>query len=455
MSKKLDNVLDKVSERNNEYRAELRTLNSLVDEKVTSMIGEIVTLSNYTIDFSNAISSAKDMLVSPILRVVENYVIRDLRSVESVNEQFIDKINDKLDNTDLKSDEECQKFINNLNNLLNDKYLQIVKIKRVDFFNELGNNSEIENIISDFINSIGSTEKFNDEKLINLLNSFKEELYKLTKETLTKISSLYLDNFVNEVSNSLNEVLNYNPKEEKIDNDAYKPFIPDINPVPEIDISSLSNESDISSDLNTFNNDSFDIPELPKIPDISGIPEVPSESNELNNVDDISPMDIKPIAPIEVVEENKEEPKHETKHSYDVEEILKIAKSPVVTIPEENSVNNEQLSDRKFGGSILDEDFNEKEIVEEMIRRLNNRLEMINQRQAKLDDEKEKLDADEKFVNDLINSSTEKKKELDEFEASLDEKEKELNDKKESLDKKIKNVLPFANAVLSNDEESR
>ena len=39
MSKKLDNVLDKVSERNNEYRAELRTLNSLVDEKVTSMIG--------------------------------------------------------------------------------------------------------------------------------------------------------------------------------------------------------------------------------------------------------------------------------------------------------------------------------------------------------------------------------------------------------------------------------
>ena len=38
-------------------------------------------------------------------------MIKDLRSVETVNEQFIDKINDKLESADISSSEEKEKFI--------------------------------------------------------------------------------------------------------------------------------------------------------------------------------------------------------------------------------------------------------------------------------------------------------------------------------------------------------
>ena len=74
MSKLLSNVLDKVSEDNNTYRNELRDLNKFIDEKSTALVGDIVTLSNYTIDFSNAISSAKENLVNPVSRIIESYV---------------------------------------------------------------------------------------------------------------------------------------------------------------------------------------------------------------------------------------------------------------------------------------------------------------------------------------------------------------------------------------------
>mgnify|MGYP006998490749 FL=1 len=88
MSKLLSSVLDRVSEDNNEYRKDLRILNNLIDEKTTALVGDVVTLSNYTADFSNTISVAKEKLVNPISRVVESYVIKDLRSVEAVNEQL-------------------------------------------------------------------------------------------------------------------------------------------------------------------------------------------------------------------------------------------------------------------------------------------------------------------------------------------------------------------------------
>ena len=124
MSKILNSVLEKVSENNNEYRAFLRDLNVKIDEKTTAFVGDVVTASGYTVDFSNAITLAKEKIVNPVSRTVESYVIKDLRSVETVNEQFVEKINDKIENTSINSKEEKEAFNNNLNHLLNEKYLE-------------------------------------------------------------------------------------------------------------------------------------------------------------------------------------------------------------------------------------------------------------------------------------------------------------------------------------------
>ena len=115
MSKLLSSVLDKISEDNNTYRMELRDLNKKIDEKTTALVGDVVTLSNYTVDFSNAVTNAKEKLVNPISRIIESYVIKDLRSVETVNEQFVDKINDKIENSNINNSEDRDNFIKNLN----------------------------------------------------------------------------------------------------------------------------------------------------------------------------------------------------------------------------------------------------------------------------------------------------------------------------------------------------
>ena len=122
MNKLNSSVLDRISENNNEYRAKLRSLNNQIEEKVTSLVGELVTLSNYVIDFSKTINASKEELSNPLTRLVENYVIKDLRGVETVNEQFVDKINDRLAESDIANDEDKENFINSLDNLLNNKY---------------------------------------------------------------------------------------------------------------------------------------------------------------------------------------------------------------------------------------------------------------------------------------------------------------------------------------------
>ena len=45
MSRLLSNVLEKISENNNEYRVELQKLNKKIDEKTTTLVGDVVTLS--------------------------------------------------------------------------------------------------------------------------------------------------------------------------------------------------------------------------------------------------------------------------------------------------------------------------------------------------------------------------------------------------------------------------
>ena len=245
----------------------------------------------------------------------------------------------KLENADIKSKEEKDSFANSLNNLLNDKYLEIVKIKRIDFFNPAGVNENIEEAIDGFVNYLNGAATFNQESLNTLINDYKSKIYKQVKSALEKISNLYLNNFVSEVSSSLND------------------------------------------------NFSIDIPTIPEV------------------------TDVKPVTPIEI----KEEP---SKRPYDVEEILKIAKSPIVSMPEMKKEEPISTKDEYVPVSPITEEketetmeseFNEKEIVEVMIRRLTNRLNDINERTSKYESEKEKLEEDESFVNDLIKSSNDKK----------------------------------------------
>lgn len=456
MSKLLNSVLDKVSENNNEYRSILRALNSTIDEVTTSLVGDVVTLSSYTADFSNTLSESKEKLVNPISRIIESYVIKDLRSVETVNEQFVEKINDKLENADIKSKEEKDSFANSLNNLLNDKYLEIVKIKRIDFFNPAGVNENIEEAIDGFVSYLNGVATFNQESLNTLINDYKSKIYGQVKSALEKISNLYLNNFVSEVSSSLNAAIDYdydndNDNVKKEVKDDFKPFIPEINPIPEAVV-----------------------PEAPVIPEIPEVPVMPEVKEQSNNIPEINTKDeekkddnfsldiptipevtdVKPVTPVEI----KEEP---SKRPYDVEEILKIAKSPIVSMPEMKKEEPISTKDEYVPVSPITEEketetmeseFNEKEIVEEMIRRLTNRLNDINERTSKYESEKEKLEEDESFVNDLIKSSSEKKEQLDKFESELEEKEKELDERQKELDKKINDVMPFANAVLKSEE---
>lgn len=452
MSKLLNSVLDRVSENNNEYRSILRALNSTIDEVTTSLVGDVVTLSSYTADFSNTLSESKEKLVNPISRIIESYVIKDLRSVETVNEQFVEKINDKLENADIKSKEEKDSFANSLNNLLNDKYLEIVKIKRIDFFNPAGVNENIEEAIDGFVSYLNGVATFNQESLNTLINDYKSKIYRQVKSALEKISNLYLNNFVSEVSSSLNAAIDYDNDSVKEEvKDDFKPFIPDINPIPEAVV-----------------------PEAPVIPEIPEVPVMPEVKEQSDNIPEINTKDeekkddnfsldiptipevtdVKPVTPVEI----KEEP---SKRPYDVEEILKIAKSPIVSMPEMKKEEPISTKDEYVPVSPITEEketetmeseFNEKEIVEEMIRRLTNRLNDINERTSKYESEKEKLEEDESFVNDLIKSSNDKKEELDKFESELDAKEKELEERQKELDKKINDVMPFANAVLKTEE---
>lgn len=476
MSKLLSNVLDKVSEDNNTYRNELRDLNKFIDEKSTALVGDIVTLSNYTIDFSNAISSAKENLVNPVSRIIESYVIKDLRSVETVNEQFIDKINYKLESANIITKEEKENFINSLDTLLNDKYLEIVKIKRIDFLDSKNQNEEIENCVNEFIKALIVSANFSDDKLNQLVNEYKDSLYESIKKTLIKISNVYLNNFVNAIDDALKISLDIMPKE--IDEEEFKPYVPDINietktpdldmpKVPEVDtsISNIPEVPKVDSPIEMIK----EIPKVdvsventPEIPSIPNIPDVPKNFDTDKNNDDtleikeeVKPLKVEQFEPIAISEDKYDKKNSETKKPYDVEEILKIAKSPIVTMDSDKKeefvnvspIKNEDSSD------ISESEFDEEEIVKEMISRLNNRLSIIKERQKKYDSEKQKLEEDEKFVNDLIETSNEKREQLDKFENELNEKEEELKRKKKELDKKINDVLPFADAIMKTENQ--
>lgn len=438
MSKLLNSTLEKISENNNDYRKSLRKLNNLVDERTTALVGDIVTNSNYTTDFSSTITVSKEKLVNPMFRVIESYVIKDLRSVETVNEQFIEKINDKIENTTINSKEDKEKFISNLNAMLNDKYLQIINIKRTSFADENGN-EHVETAVNDFVDYLKNNNNYDENTLTELINKYKNDVYNLINNTLSDISVLYLNNFVSEVNNDLRSIVEYDDDVINNNIDDFKPFIPDINPVTPIDVPYMPSVS-------------FE-PELTSVPEVNDnyLPEQPEFESEVSDIVATQEPILDVVTPLENnVTDNV------AKKKYDIEEILKIAKSPVAAIDNnyEEKVIEPVLTESVKEPETFEIEFNEREIVEEMIRRFTKRLEEIDHRQEKYDEGNKLLEEDEAFVNDLINSAEEKKSELDSFEDELNAKEEELNRKEEELEKKINNVLPFANAVLENEKES-
>lgn len=455
----MNNILNTISENNNDYRKELTALNSLVDEITTTLVGDCVTLSGYTTDFSNSIMEAKEKVVNPVCRIVESYAIKDLRNVESVNEQFIEKINDKLENAEIKDDEDKKEFNRNLNELLNEKYLQIVNIKRVPFFDDNNKNSEIEECILSFKNYLLSSASFDNVKLDTVINSYKEDLYSKIKNSLDKISTLYLNNFINGVSGVV-DVTNFSNDTESM-NIAPNPEvkIEDIQASPKVEIPEvpvLPSEINLDEIMPATNEEVINDTNNDEMISESVNPEV-KEDNSLDNSNlDVEPLTVPEVEPVEVKDEEiKPFNSIEPKKTYDVEEILKIAKSPVASNLDYELVNdNNMVTNQDEKTSSLELDFDEKELVEELISRLSKRLDLINERQMKYDEAKLKLEDDEAFVNNLIESANKKSKELDNFEEELRNKEKELNEKEAQLSRRINEVLPFANAVLKNENES-
>ncbi len=440
MSKLFNNVLDRISENNNDYRKELRDLNASIDERTTNFISQIVTDSNYTIDFSSTISSAKTNLVSPICEEVETYVIKDLRSVESVNEQFFEKINDKIEASNIESEDDKKSFINSLDTLLNDKYLEIVKIKRSPFINEDGNNEVIESAVDTFINDLDGDIK---DVSYDAIVSYKNDIYELIKNALQKISDLYQNNFVSEISSALSNAVDYvgeEPKEEQVEEKVDE----EIPKVTSLDINELSTptleeiDAEVENEEETIKQAEEDVINVNK-------PLVLIDEDRLPKLKEFVP----PVLPsVRKKEEKKDVVVPET---YDIDKILEIAKTPVIT---EKKDDYKEISPIRVEEDNYISPVDEKQVVEEMIKRLVSRLNEINKREATYDEEEEQIKEDEAFVNDLIESATKKKQELDDFEKELDEKEAEINSKQAELDKKINNIMPFANAVLENEKES-
>ncbi len=483
MSKLLSNILENISENNNEYRRELDNLNKLINEKTSSLVGDIVTNSNYTIDFSNTLIGSRENLSSPIEKAVESYVIRDLRVVESVNEQFIEKINNKIADANIKTEEDKSAFIDSLSSLLNDKYLEIVSIKRVDFISEDGKNNEVEQIVSSFLNSLNLS--VNVSEITNCIEIYKNELYSMISDSLIKISDLYLNNFTNEVMLALKNIDDFSKEEVAVVSAPVMPEFPSIPEMPAIEVPEMPSmpEINVSSETEVKQEEALpQIPEFPSIPEMPAmeVPEMPAiEVPEMpsmptieefqspftpvmpampeipvveNTQEEYAPMEVPVVEPTIINEPLENRPTN----NYDVEEILKRAKSPIVAEEETKEEESKYLSLKPIEHvnepEIQDFDFNEKEIVEEMIRRLTKRLEKIKEEEARLADEEQKITEDEGFVNDLIESSNSKKEELDVFEKELNEKEEMLNGKQKELDDRLNEVLPLANVIMKNEE---
>ncbi len=407
----LQELQEKISESNNQYRdILLRTKNS-IENRTTVLVGGLVTLSNYESDFNELTIKTKEMISDKIIKVVESYCVKDLRNVDDVNEQFIKKINDKLNKVELDTTEDKLKFVDSLKKLLFDKYLEIVNIKRIPFFQENDDNTEIENIVNLFTNYLEETNLYNGEKLSALFFEYKEDTYKAIKNDFEDLNKLYINNFITEIEVALTQEdtvkpvveENYIAEEEK--NDFLGPLPKIEEPLPVVE-----------EPLPIIEEQKVEIEEIPK-------PIIEEE-----------PLEIKEEKPI-------------FKSNANIDDIFELTKpkspSNTISIPKSDILSKEEIQ--------VDED----ELVNAMIDRLTKRLDKVNEKEKAIEEEKVRIVEDEKFLEELVESTDKKALALEEKEKQLREKDIELKEKEKTLSEKLNSILPFANAVLKSGKETQ
>lgn len=407
----LQNLQEKISESNNQYRDILQRTKNSIENRTTVLVGGLVTLSNYESDFNDLTIKSKEMLSDKIFKVIEAYCVKDLRNVDNVNEQFIKKINDKLNKVELDTDDERQKFVDSLKKLLFEKYLDIVNIKRIPFFQENDDNKDIEDIVNMYTNSLEETNLYNDEKLAALFFEYKEDIYKAIKSDIEDLNKLFINNFITEIEVALS------------------------------DNNTIKQETEISN--KTFDEVQQDFYE--EMPKIDEIPEPiiykPEESFFEEKVEPVIEQPIIEEIKQPVIEEI-EKPAY--KSNVKIDDIFELTKpkevSNTISIPRSEISIKEETS--------VDED----ELVGAMIDRLTSRLEKVNQKEKEVEEERKRIKEDEKFLEELSDSTDKKAVSLDEKEQFLREKDIELKEKEKVLNEKLNAVLPFANAVLKSEE---
>ena len=412
----LQGLQEKISESNNQYRDILQKTKNSVENRTTVLVGGLVTLSNYESDFNDLTIKTKEMVSDKINKVIESYFVKDLRNVDDVNEQFIKKINDKLNKVELDTEDERQKFIDSLKKLLFEKYLGIVNIKRIPFFQENDDNKDIEDIVNMYTNSLEETNLYNEEKLAALFFEYKEDIYKAIKSDLEDLNKLFINNFITEIEVALS------------DDTPAKQDIEISNKMPE------EVQPDLYEELPTF--------EEPKIEEIP-------ESITYDTPEPFFEEKVEPIVKPPIIEEIEkpvieEIEKPSYKSNVKIDDIFELTKpkeiNNSISVPRSEISNKEDIS--------ADED----ELVGAMIDRLTARLDKVNEKEKEVEEERQRIGEDEKFLEELAESTDKKALALDEKEKFLREKDIELKEKEKVLNEKLNTVLPFANAVLKSEE---
>ncbi len=403
MNEVLLGLQEKISENNNQYRDVLDRTNTSLENRTTVLVGGLVTLSNYEADFTQTTNKSNEQLLNPIIKIIEAYCVKDLRNIDNVNEQFLKKISDKLNKIDIDTDDKTIKFVDSLKKLLNGKYLEIVNIKRVPFFNENSDNIDIENIINSYTNILIESNMYNEEKLSELFLEYKNDIYKTIKNDLDSLNKLYISNFITEIEDTLTADINV------------KVNAPEKNEIEE--------------------NILDDKPEII----IEKEPEVFIEEK------------IEKEKPIEELLKNIKEEKTEVivnKPAPKIDEIFELTKPKTI---------DNTISVPKSSISTLDkvEEIKIDDLLNAMIERLTKRFNEIKNREELIKIETERLTEDEDFLKELLDSTDKKAIYLENQEKLLREKDIELKEKEKSLEEKLNKIMPFAKAVLKTGEETQ
>lgn len=456
----MNNILiksrERISENNNSYIQILNNLSVELEEKISMVLGTLVTHTNQSADLSMLGDGSKVKLLIPLNKIIESYTIKDLRVVEDVNEQFLKKISDKVDSTNIVDSDSKQKFTESLINLLEEKYLEIIKIKRLPFFSDNNKNIELESCLEEYKNYLLSLNIFDANAVETNLLNFNNDIIILINATFNEVNNLYLNNFINEIYVIINEEVNksgiidnapINNMETHFENDLENQTI---NENIQVETPVMQN-----TDMNQVNN--MDMNQVSNM-DINQV-----NNMDINTYENITPPIVNPVTmpPAERVLKDAEEQPVEMPSkvtSSNVDQIFELTK-PQYNVSSPDVKMTPVFKDDYVSKVIKAEpetkiELNEKELVSEMIRRLSLKLEELEEKDIKCNIEETQLEEDEKYLEELIKNTQEKEKNYLNFKKELEDKQKDLIETEKQLKVKLDSLMPFANAVLKSEKES-